>query len=294
MEELCEGKKILTYTRNHQIMKTFIVPTDFSETSKNAAIFAAQVASTVQDSRIILYHEFDNYVSGSDSSPLSDEPEARKTIANLALQNVKAAMQQAAGSVQITCIAEEESSFIKSVEKFVQDKMADLVLMGITDTTGIEQTLFGSNTLKLVNKNICPVMIIPPDARFKGIKNVAFATDYKDIKSSSPTKNIHAVLDLFKPTVHVVNVNEEDVQVSAGYLEERNALESILEGYHPTFHFIRQATFAEAISGFVSDKQIDLIITVPRKHSFFSNLFQASHTKQLAYHSEVPIIAIHE
>ena len=48
-----------------------------------------------------------------------------------------------------------------------------------------------------------------------------------------------------------------------------------------------------AISTFSEGHNIDAIITVPRKHSFLESLFKSSHTKKLAYHSHVPILAIH-
>lgn len=89
-------------------------------------------------------------------------------------------------------------------------------------------------------------------------------------------------------------MDKEDVQLSVDFINQKKALDGILAGYNPTFHFIRQADFADAINQFVADKNIDLILTIPRKHVFLSNLFKPSHTKQLAYHSYVPIIAIHE
>ena len=52
--------------------------------------------------------------------------------------------------------------------------------------------------------------------------------------------------------------------------------------------------FLDAISNFAADHHIDLIVTVPRKHSFLSGLYKTSHTKKLAYHSHVPVVAIPE
>ncbi|HUP13511.1 MAG TPA: universal stress protein, partial [Niastella sp.] len=60
------------------------------------------------------------------------------------------------------------------------------------------------------------------------------------------------------------------------------------------FYFIRQYDFFDAISQFADDKNIDLIVIVPRDRSFLSGLFKTSHTKKLAYHSHIPIVAIHE
>jgi len=275
-------------------MKTIIVPTDFSDTSKNAARFAAQVAAQVQDAHIILYNVFDKIESGSDGSVLTDEPEARKKIMELALESVKNDMLSLA-DVKISFIAEEESSFIDSLERIARHQMADLIIMGITGSTKLEQIFMGSNTLKIVDKNVCPVMIVPPDAKFKGIKNIVFATDFKDVDKSTPIKPIRAILDMFKPEVHVVNVDSDHyVEVTEEYKLQRAKLEKILAGYKTEFYFIRLYDFIDAISQFTDDKNIDLILTVPKKHSFLTGLFKTSNTKKLAYHSHVPIVAIHE
>jgi hypothetical protein len=63
--------------------------------------------------------------------------------------------------------------------------------------------------------------------------------------------------------------------------------------FNPEYYFIRMFDFMGAINQFVEDKKIDMIITIPKNHSFFSNLFKTTHTSKLAYHSDVPIAAIH-
>jgi nucleotide-binding universal stress UspA family protein len=68
----------------------------------------------------------------------------------------------------------------------------------------------------------------------------------------------------------------------------------MLAGYNPEFSFIRMYGFVESINLFAEDNQADLIITVPRRHSFLSSLFKTSHTRKLAYHSHIPILAVHE
>jgi len=275
-------------------MKTFIVPTDFSDTSKNAARFAARLAEQVQDCQIILYNVFDKIHTGSDGSVVYNDHEARKTIMEMALASVKTDMAQLAPGVKIVCIAEEESSFIHSLEKLVLHTKADMVIMGITGATPLEQ-LFGSNTLSMVNKNVCPVMIVPPDAAFTGVKNIAFTSDFKDVDKTTPIQALRAVLDIFKPFVHVVNVDSEHyVELTEEYKAEKNKLELILEGYETEYYFMRQYDFVDAINQFVADYKIDILFVVPKKHSFLGGMFKTSHTKKLAYHSHVPLVTIHE
>lgn len=277
-------------------MKTFIVPTDFSDTSKNAARFAAHMAEQIPDVQILLYNVFDKIdTSSSDGSVVYNDHEGRKKIMELALESVKSEMLAVAPRASVVCFAEEESSFIDSLERLARHKEASLIVMGITGATRLSQIFIGSNTLSMVNRNICPVMIIPPDATFTGIKNIAFTSDFKDVERTTPAKALKGVLDIFKPFVHVVNVDSEHyVEVTEDYKAERAKLETILEGYETEYYFIRQFDFVDAINQFVEDYKIDMIFTVPKKHSFLEGLFKSSHTKKLAYHSNVPLVAIHE
>ncbi len=275
-------------------MKTFIVPTDFSDTSKNAARFAAQVAEQV-GAQIILYNVFDKIETGSDGSVIYNDHESRRKIMELALESVKSEMLSIAPGISITALAEEESSFIQSLEKQARHLTADMIIMGITGATPLGQIFIGSNALSMVNKNVCPVMIVPPEATYTGIKKVVLTSDFKDVENTIPVRSLQTILGIFNPMVYVVNVDSEHyVEVTEEYKVERAKIDNMIAGYQREYYFIRLYDFVEAINQFASDYKVDLIITVPKNHSFLTGLFKTSHTKKLAYHSHVPLIAIHE
>jgi nucleotide-binding universal stress UspA family protein len=276
-------------------MKTFIVPTDFSDTSKNAARYAAQVAAQLRTVNIILYNSFDKIATGSDSSVMQNDHESRKKIMELALESVKTDMLSIAPDIRVSCMAEEESSFIDGLERLARHQKADMIIMGINGATRLAQIFMGSNTLSMVNKNICPVMIVPPGASFSNIDNIAFTTDLKDVDKTTPLKAILSFLEIFKPTLHIVNVDSEHyVELTEEYKAEKAKLDVMFGDYAREYYFIRLYDFIEAINQFVIDKKIDLIMSVPKNHSFLGGLFRSSYTKKLAYHSHVPLVAIHE
>ncbi len=275
-------------------MKTFIVPTDFSETARNAAIYAVQIAAAVQDSRIILYNVFDKNTAEIENTS-NEKLISAKQMVEMAMESIKTDMLDYNETVEVSCIAEQSNSLLDSLEKFAKDQNADLIIMGITETNRMEQMLVGSNTLDMVNRNVCPVIIVPPHSNFKGIKKILLASDFKNVEKTIPAKSIQTMLDLFKSDVHVVNVDSEHfVELTEEYKQEKAKMELILEGYNTEYSFIRQYDFIEAIGQFAADKNIDLILTVPRKHSLLSKMFVTSNTKKLAYQSELPIIAIHQ
>ncbi|HXB94340.1 MAG TPA: universal stress protein [Puia sp.] len=276
-------------------MNNFIVPIDFSETSKNAARYAAHISTLVPDAHLILYNVFDTLEYGSDSSPLNTEGEedvSRKAIVELALNSVKTELSGITNA-RISCVAEENHRFLDTLETYVKMNDIQLIIMGLTGATRLGQVLMGSNALNIVRKAIAPVIIVPPETHSQSAKNVLLLTDFQDIEHTIPISSVKLVLDLFKPKLYVVNVDHEHyVQVTEDYKAERGKLESLLKDYNPEFYFIRLFDFVEATNQFVTDYHIDLILTFPRRHSFLSNVFRTTSTSKLAYHSHVPIVAI--
>jgi len=71
-------------------------------------------------------------------------------------------------------------------------------------------------------------------------------------------------------------------------------MNALLDGFEPDYAFIRLYDFTEAINQFAIDRGADMIITVPRRHNFLERVFSTSHTEKLAYHTHIPLLAIHE
>ena len=275
-------------------MKRILVPTDFSETSKNAARYAVQLAASIPGASIVLYNLTDALALGSDSSPLTEDKSDRFTILQAALNNLKTDLKDFSDT-PVQTVVEEGSSLTENLARYARHHGIDLIIMGITGATRLEQILMGSNALNVVNTGACPVIIVPPHAKYTPIRKVLFACDLKDVTTTVPVAPIKSILNSFKPQLFVVNVDTDHyVEVTETYKSERAILENLLEDYNPEFYFIRMYDFQESISSFAADREIDLILTVPRKHSFLSGLFKTSHTKKLAYHSHVPILAVHE
>jgi nucleotide-binding universal stress UspA family protein len=270
-------------------MKTFLVPVDFSATSVNAAEYAVTLAKEITGVDIILYNVYSRI---SVASLTEKEKGSRKMVTESELKRLKRKLR--ASDDQNISVESEEGSFIDNLERYVLSNHIDMVIMGITGSSRIKQVFMGTNTLNVIRHIKTPVMIIPPKAEFSGLKNVLFTSDFKDVARTTPFDPLKKILDLFKPNLHILNVDSEHyIELTDEFKIERAAMEEKLDAYNPEFSFLRAYDFLDGINRFAEVKEIDAIITVPRTHNFLSQLFKTSHTKKLAYHSHVPIIAIH-
>lgn len=269
-------------------MKKFLVPIDFSETSVNAAKYAVALVEGLSDSHLILYHVYSKITLATLSS--KDEG-SRQKVSEQALTDIKNELNPS-GSLFISCVA-EEGSFVENISDYTLANKVDMIIMGITGSSKIKQVFMGTNTLNVVRNVNCPVMIIPPQATYHGLKKVAFTSDFKDVARTHPFGVIKKLLNFFNPQLHILNVDEEHfVELTDEYKIERKSMEDNLHEFNPEFAFLRSYDFVDGINTFVEARDIDAIITLPRKQGFISQLFKTSHTKMLAYHSSVPIIAI--
>jgi nucleotide-binding universal stress UspA family protein len=261
-------------------MHRVIIPIDFSETSLNAARYTAQMLSGKDDTVAILYN---NYESEDDLDICLNYQQTlkREFIA--------------AGVKNVECEREMGGDLIENIARLAHTIRATLIIMGITGKSAIRQAMFGSNTLRLVDRNLYPVMIIPPDAAFKGIKNVAFASDLKNVVNVTPETLISSVLEIFEPTMHIVHVSKEAYETLPPELnQEKEKLTEMFNRFPTNFHFVAHHDFFQALDQFIKEFAIDVVVTIPRHQSNATSIFKSTHTKRLAYHSHIPILAAHE
>lgn len=270
-------------------MKKILVPVDFSETAENAANFANNfLKDKAPDAHLILYHVYSS-INLPSISP-KDEG-SRQRVSEHALEGLAKDLA-GNGSIFISCVA-EAGGFIESISDYVLANKIDLIIMGITGSSRIAQVFMGTNTLNVVKSVNCPVMIIPPEAKYNGLHKAVFTSDFKDVARTHPFESIKKILNMFNPELDIVNVDEDHyVELTNEYKIEKKSMEDNLGEFHPQYAFLRSFDFLDGISTFVESRGIDVIITLPRKHGLMSQLFKTSHTKKLAYHSSIPIIAI--
>ena len=65
-------------------------------------------------------------------------------------------------------------------------------------------------------------------------------------------------------------------------------------GLNHTFHISENEHIIDGINDFAEENNIDLVVMVPRMHSGFHNFFFEQNTKQMAFHTKVPLLALHK
>ncbi len=280
-------------------MKNILVPTDFSATARNAARYALQLAEQSGAPKVIFYNAY--------QAPLMVDPMV-PAVQLLNEDNLKAdskeALEKFALFVKAFCPAGceietfcEYALLYNGLDEACKATNAGLIVMGITGGGVLAEKLIGSNTLAVAKQSCVPVIIVPPNTRFTKIEEVMLLSDFDKADKTIPVGRVREIVEETKAKLYVFNVEEEldeyGVTYPSNVLGESYAVHTLLKDLNPEYHFVRSNHYMKAIDEFVLEHHIDLIITIPKKHSFFESLFIQSHTKMLAFHSHTPLMVTH-
>ena len=276
-------------------MKKILFPTDFSEASKNAFIYALKLAESIQ-AEVVTMHVYQlpqaNYINISEYLNEIYDVEALSNF-----ENYKDEVPILRG------IAEENNldhikishvlilgNLVPEIKKITENENFDFVVMGTKGATGLKETFFGTIATKVMNEVSALVLVIPQHCQYSLIKKILFITQYKTEDTESFIK-VLSLSKIFQAHVDCLRVESSHHETKNDCREDWNAL---IENKDVVFHSIAEDDIEGIILNFIDLHKIDLIAMHVYHRNFFEKLFEISLSKKLAFHIKVPILGIHE
>jgi len=274
-------------------MKTIVVPTDFSAISNNAMYYAAGMAKETGAS-ILLFHAYQVPVSMTDVPIVLVSVEELQKNAENKMADAKKSLEQKTGDGLKIYTETKLGDAIDELEDLCQKIKPFAVVMGTKGATGLERVLFGSTTLTAIKHLTWPVIVVPPNKQYSTIKKAGFACDFREVVKTTPIKPIKDFVKEFNAEFHVLNVDFHNKHFKPDTPEQSLLLDTEVEELKPKYDFIESEKIEEGINKFADDNDLDIVITIPKKHKLLEGLFKKSHTRELVFHSHVPIMCVHE
>lgn len=284
-------------------MKNILVPTDYSTTALNATTYALNLAKQIK-AKVTLLHiynipvtptDFPVIVTSIDEFESSNKQQLEKHISELKTKHPE--VLEIKGILKLGFVFDE----IKNV---VETEKVDLVIMGITGAGRIAELLIGSNATRVVQNLNCPAIVIPPDATYKPIKNIVFACDYAESEKYKAIDTLVEYVKILDAKLMVLNIGNPSEKHTYSKELAGRLLEYIFEnaGEAPelpnkidySMHKRKDEDITHGINRFAEKHNADLIVMIPKKHSLLSSLFSESNTKKMAFHTHIPVLALHE
>ena len=266
-------------------MKKILVPTDFSSAADKALNYAVGLAKSLQ-AEVILLHCFDH----KDSVGASEE------VVHATLRRYKTDIHE---QHQIAIVERHSrNKLIEEVSKIAREESVAFIVMGTQGASGFKTALFGTRTAAVIANSTVPVIAVPFDYEWKEPKQFLLALS----DSHENTEIFEPVLELghaFKAHLKTV-VFSKDGEEGALVMEHSRAINEIHDRLGSAFkesqidmEHLSGKDFHDTLQQYIHDHETDLLVMVTHKRSFLQNLLHFSATKQMSYHTTVPLLSLH-
>jgi nucleotide-binding universal stress UspA family protein len=269
-------------------MQTILVPIDFSPVSRNAAVYAAELARLF-NARLVLFHAY------MLPTPVSEVPYVMVTADEMQGEN-EAHVKKEASQLQSTYGVEVEwlvrigiaSDEIKALTK---ERPIDLIAMGMKGAGGLDK-IVGSTTTNVLRKVKTPVLIVPHDAGYKPIQHITYASDFTYNTSSSLFAPLQEVAKKLGAHIDILHVQKETVKVEE--LAGKTATEKVFNNCEHDFVNVTNQSVTHGINEYLQTHSSELLVMVAHTHTFFERIFSKSRTTSMAYETKIPLLVLQD
>jgi len=274
-------------------MKSILIPTDFSENSLNAVKYALAFFKDTPCDFYLLH-----VTLLAPSGIVSPSRINIKFVLKQAKTNLKKLLkkidQLPPNPKHKFYTLNNYDYFIDAVRGQVDEKDIDLIVMGTKGATGLKKVMMGSNTGDLITRVKCPVLIVPENAAFINIQEIAFPTDYNMFY---PTKILNTILEVTKmhdSAVRIVHITNKDEEFTDFQKENKEFLNNFFTDEKHSFHKLTNKKIQDGVQCFVESRNIDMIIMIAKNLTLFQRILFRPTVEEISYHTDVPFLVLHE
>lgn len=276
-------------------MKNILLPTDFSENSWNSISYASQLFKN-EECTFYLLNTYKLVAYGAEFSVPNPAEfgllESIKTASEDGLKRITERIQDDFNNPKHKIVEKSVfDSLTGAMDGLHSEYKMDYVVMGTKGATGAKKVLFGSNTVDVLNDAKCPVLAIPDYFIFETPKQILFPSDYNILFDENHIKPIIDIAKHYESKVNSLHVYQEK-RFTDEQIKNRSILENYFEGINFEFHTLEKQKIPEAVEKFKVDANVDLLVMINNKHSFFENLFFKNKINEIGFSLEIPFLVI--
>ncbi|WP_299800231.1 universal stress protein [uncultured Maribacter sp.] len=276
-------------------MKNILIPTDFSSNADHAIAYALNIFKCERTNFYFIhayadevygpYHNVDKDTFDKQKNSIADESENK-------LQKLVADTQTKTHNPlhKYEAISSFES-LVDAINDFADSKNIDLIIMGTKGKTDSSKLTFGSNTVQVFKYVKCPVLAVPDQYDYSQPKKILFPSNYMLPYKRRELKLLDIMAGEFKAEVLSLYISDFE-DLSLRQLDNKKFLEESLPNARLSFVRTGVHNRANAITEYIKENDIDLLVMVNSRHSFLEDLLYQSTIDEIGLSPTIPFLVL--
>ena len=266
-------------------MTRILLPTDFSDGSLNACAYALDLFGSA-GTTFTLVHSYVDPVPGY--AAMVDMSSTLYAASVEGLAHFAERFRGLKGGAEAVVTTEVAFGLLSpALNNVCKEKGIDVIVMGTQGATG--GTLFGSSAGAVAKTSTVPVLIVPKDARFKGLRHILLADDHLRVE---PLAMRVLVQWAHREAAHITIAHVQRDQQEAPDPRVLADYDEVFAKVAHTYDAAAGDDVALALSNMAERDDMDLVAVLHRHTGFLNGLFHGSVAKHLAMHTRIPVLVL--
>jgi len=272
-------------------VKTITILTDFSSSARNAMEYAFHLFK-YSDTKNILLNVYREPQLGEDMLISITDLLEKESRRRLSKERQVLTSTFSDNHLQVTQRA-EYGTLVDVVNHILRKEHIDLIVMGSKGASGIQKSLVGSNTVDVIRKVHCPVLVVPEKTTYEPPVHIVLATDGKNLKAGHSLELLVELTQQASTELLVVKVEPEIDLLEENKLNAENRrLNQLLKNVPHHFYSIQHRNPVIGIDTFVRENRVDLLAMVAERYHSFDRLVYNSFSEQMSMLADAPLLIL--
>ncbi|AMC11478.1 hypothetical protein Lupro_09460 [Lutibacter profundi] len=274
-------------------MKNILILTDFSKKSWNSILYALSLFHAGNCKFYMLHAQNIHESNFEKASPQFLNNKKSKDLKNqFDILIDKIENTQLKGKHTFTPI-ESEKNILEATRFYVKEKKIDLIVIGTNGLCPNEKKQANSISEDIITKVKCSVLVVPMEARFKGLKEIAFPTDFTNFYEAKLLKNLTNLSNYSEALIRFLFLSKKEVTLNKEQQWNKETLHDYFKNQPHGFHVEVNQNFEVSIEKFINKMKIDLIIMAAKNLNLFEQILFRPKVTTISYYSKIPFLILH-
>ncbi|RNL75289.1 universal stress protein [Sinomicrobium pectinilyticum] len=266
------------------MMKKILLPTDFSDNAWNAIVYALKMFKDESCEFHVLHTYYPAFYEADYYEMIDDTLTGLRSTMDKIEKEFPNTNHRFYSRSDFDLLTDE-------IRDITEEQHTDMIVMGTKGATGARRILFGSNTVFVMRKATIPVLAVPDEYGFKGIKRILFATDYLKLYKREELYPLIDIAEKHGAKITVFHV-DHDMEPEKNEEKVQELLLDLFKGTDFDFITVLDQEIPEAIRDHIEDHHYDVLAMVHRKYSFIERLLLRQNVENLGFHLDIPLLVL--
>lgn len=276
-------------------MKNILIPTDFSKNADHAISYALNVFKCERTNFFFVhayadevygpYHNVDKETFDKQKNSIAKDSENKL---NKLISDTQTKTHNPLHTYEAVSSFE---SLVDAINDFADSKNIDLIIMGTKGKTANFKITFGSNTVQVFKYVKCPVLAVPDQYNYNQPKKILFPSNYMLPYKRRELKLLDNMAAEFKAEIHSLYISDFE-DLSLRQLDNKKFLKESLPNARLSFVRTGVENRAKAITEYIKDNDIDLLVMVNSRHSFLEDMLYRSTIDEIGLSPTIPFMVM--